>query len=213
MFKLQVCHQYIHSKSWLLWALSALLAETYCSGLGTEMSVYYQIFRSSSDLPASLSYEDFPDTKYWHHLLVLTWVSCSAWTCSRLATAMSGTTKHATSPSCAANKRSESIPEITGTQVRVQTVVFKQSVLAKLEKQEGILPPTNLTFSSNINSRKHLIRKDSSCHSPGLHGAFSEAELCKVCKLEQISRIPAHYSCDFPPPPCFLRHLWNKKQI
>lgn len=43
--------------------ISALLTETHRSGLGTEMSVYYQIFRSSSDLPASLSYEDFPDTE------------------------------------------------------------------------------------------------------------------------------------------------------
>lgn len=95
-------------------------------------------------------------------------MSCSVWTRSRLATAMFGTTKHAASPSCVANKRSESIPGNTGTQVRVQTVVRKQSVLAKFEKQEEILPLNHLTFSRKADSREHLIRKDSSSQNPVL---------------------------------------------
>lgn len=66
---------------------------------------------------------------------------------------MSGTMKHTASPGCVANQ-SEGIPGNTGAAVRAHTVVRKQSVLAKLDKQGEILPPTHLTFSSKGNSRE-----------------------------------------------------------
>lgn len=114
--------------------------------------------------------------------LTLTSGSCSGWTRSRLASATSGTTKHAASPSCGANRRSESIPGNTGTPGRVPPVVCKQNVLAKLEKQEEILPssPIHLTFSRKVHSRGPLIRllfpKSSPCSA--FFGTFSKARSC-----------------------------------
>lgn len=192
MFKLQIYHQYVHSKNWLLWAnlkkkISALLTETHYSGpRRTEMSVYEQIFQKP--VKAVCITFLWRPSRLWLRvsapLVRLTSVSCSVWTCSRLATAMLGTTKHAAKPSCVANKRSESIPENTGTQEE-----FKQLFLSKVfwqslrNKKKFFSQPTSL--NNDVNSREHLIRNDSSSCNPGLCGAglwhfLWGYELCKL---------------------------------
>lgn len=140
MCKLQVCHQYIHSKGWPLWALEPCWLKPTAQDLELKCRFLSDCQKLVGSACITFLRRLSRHCECWRRLPVLTSVSCSAWTCSRLATAMSGTTARATSPSCAAAERSESIPETTGTRVRVQTVVFEQSVLAKREKQEGILP-------------------------------------------------------------------------
>ena len=51
----------------------------------------------------------------------------------------------------------------------------KQSVLAKLDKQEEILPPTHLTFSSKVNSREGFP-----CSSAGKESAYHTEELGSI---------------------------------
>lgn len=98
---------------------------------------------------------------YLYHLFILTSGSHLVWACSRLATAMPGTTKHASTPRCVANRRSESIPGSTGTQEFKQlsgSRVFWQNF-----KNKKFFPlPLNPPHFLAVNSREHLIRKDSS---------------------------------------------------
>lgn len=154
--------------------------------------------------------------EYLHHLFVLTSVSCSVWTCSRLATAMPGITKHASTPSCVANKRSESIPEVQGHKEDFKQL-FASKVFWQSLKNKNFFPlPFNPPHFLAVNSGEHLIRKNSSSRNPVLCKAvcwyfLQGCELCKLCKLEQIIRITSNYSLEnfFP---VFLIHLKNKEQ-
>lgn len=109
-------------------------------------------------------------TEYLHCLFILPWGSCSVWTCSRLAPAMSGTTEYAADLSCVTSKRSEGVPENMGTQEGFKQLFLSTVFWQSLKNKKKFLPPAHLAVSSNVNSREHLIRKDSSWNL-GLCGA------------------------------------------
>lgn len=197
-FKLPIYDQYIHGKSWLLWAnlkrkISALPTDPHSSGpRATDVSAtrrfsearrsrpQYFLRKASQTLTKSVWPLVHPDFGVLFGLDLLQVGYSYVWH-----------TKHAADPGYVAHKRPASIPGNTGTQEEFKQLFLSKLFWQSLKNKKKFFPPTHLSFSSRVNSKTSDEKKTPRLAvqaAAGLgSGACAEAMGCVDCVSQNES--------------------------